>query len=236
MGGRNHSIAEIKIQTSAADHSRVLATMQAQRPKAILWIKQHRCTHSNYMYVSTELCGISIKVQIHRERRVGDEKMRPRPRSIMRYPRDSVSTTVERSDCVDNALRARYPTTNTLWGRGVMDRWISVRSGGAEMRRRHWKCEAYQQQCPQSEQSDKLYTVLWLHTGFGVVRAVYTTKMRPDVLTKLAFTKGRGRRWWEKARSSQGIKTSSITRPLLTHVAPGHGFDGIWQLWDLFLI
>ena len=45
---------------------------------------------------------------------VDDEKMRPRPRSIMRYPRDSVSTTVERSDCVDNALRARYPTTNTL--------------------------------------------------------------------------------------------------------------------------
>ena len=114
---------------SAAHHSRVLATTQAQRPKSILRIEKHyRCT--NYMYVSTELWGISIKVQIDRERRVGDEKMRPRPRSIMRYPRDSVSTTVERSDCVDNALRARYPTTNTLSGRGVMYRLISVRSGG----------------------------------------------------------------------------------------------------------
>ena len=71
-----------------------------------------------------------------------------------------------------------------------MYRLISVRSGGQ-------KCaEGIENAKHTSSSVDRVSNQIscTLQTGFGVVRAVYTTKMRPDVLTKLAVTKGRGRR------------------------------------------
>jgi len=152
------------------------------------------------------------------------------------YPKDSISTTVERSDGFDNALGARYPTSKhyrtKFWGLEL----ISVCSMGQRCVQRAEKAKPYQLVCTQSELQGSCTLYCDCRLDLGWLEQSKPQKYTTDVLTKLAFTQDIEERWQEKARSSQRIKTSSITRPLLTNVAPAHGSWSFDHLWDLALI
>ena len=67
------------------------------------------------------------------------------------YPKDSISTTVERSDGFDNALEARYPTSKHYRTKFRGLELISVCFKGQRCIQRAEKAKPYQLECTQSE-------------------------------------------------------------------------------------